>query len=243
MPLRLRDRRQFNNSYKTIDKYSSVGETLRMRVERVEIAGGAARCTAVTEKASGIVANADISRQGRRLIVTQLRLGQDQHTDFGRVTEVTGDCLRLFNPSAIVRALTDYLAHYPTDELLAWFQSVDSAAGVASISHVAAAQQLTADAELPRRAGRPPKFSKAELIQWATVCLRLDGDEPKSLHDALAKEMSSSGQERLALSTKANARDLLRTLRNQGYLQPARKGGVHDRLSPGPNYPIGDIHP
>lgn len=214
-----------------------------MRVESIDVVGTVVRCIAVTEKAPGLVATADVCRQGSRLIVTQLSLGQDQHENFGDVFEITNDRLRHFTPTSLVRALTDYLADHPSHELLAWFRSVGSASGMTKVAHVETARHLTSGAELPRRAGRPPKFILDELVHWTTVCLQLDAGRPRSLHDAIAQEMRKSGQELLAHSTKDNARDLLRTLREHGYLEPARKGGARDPLNPGPNYPLGVDHP
>jgi hypothetical protein len=208
-------------------------DTGPVQVESVEVVGAVVRCVAASEKAPGLVATADVCREGSRLVVTALSFGQDQHTDFGSVCEVTNDHLRLLTPTAVVRALTDYLAEHPSQELLAWFKSVGSETGMTTVAHVETARQLTKGAESPRRAGRPPKFNSDELVHWTTVCIRLDAARPRSLHDAIAQEMRNSGQELLAHSTKDNARDLLRTLREHGYLEPARKGGARDPLVPG----------
>lgn len=210
-----------------------------MEVESVEAVGAVVRCVAVTEKAPGLVASVEICRQESRLIVTQLCLGQDQHTDFGSASEVTSDHLRLFAPAAIIRALTDYLAAYPSGDLLAWFQASGSETVMANVVNAEAVQRITEAADPPRRAGRPAKFNRDEMVHWTTICLQLDADRPRSLHDAIAHEMRDSGRDHLAHSTRDNARDLLRTLREHGYLEPARKGGARDPLNPGPHYPFG----
>lgn len=236
----------FSNGSKTIDKYPMVGENDAVEIQTVTVVGETVKVAVVRPDTPGLIATADVTRLGDRLVVTQLWLAQDHHTGDGRVAEISRERLGLFDPPAIIRALTDYLINDMTavvlGELRAWFSKSNSPTGVKWVGEVERAGRLTAGAEGPRRAGRPPKFTPDERLRWAAEVLRIDSTKPKSLWAVVARAMRESGRPDLGESEASHARDLIRELRTHKYLQPASKSGAREPLLPGPNYTIGKMN-